>query len=241
MDAPSPTPERSRELADLQRRAYGPGAGNRLDADVLRRLRELEELSRPREPEAASAAPDAVLQTADSISVAGDRERVALATEPPDEARAPKRWRRIPLWAAIALSGAVSLATAITVGLYQAPQPDALLRPVGEVTADLSTRWVSGLMNSFGLERVTEHDSFGRFHVLSGTNESGSSCLMIVWENIWADASCVPPSLSPIVDYFQYAGGADPTREDLAPGSVIRFELRDGAVDVTVRRAESAS
>src|SRR4051794_13018106 len=54
MDAPSPTPERSRELADLRQRAYGPGADIDRDPDAVRRLGELEALAREQpEPTAA--------------------------------------------------------------------------------------------------------------------------------------------------------------------------------------------
>lgn len=46
MEAPSLTPERSKELADLRRRAYGPDADIDGDPAALRRLSELEALAR---------------------------------------------------------------------------------------------------------------------------------------------------------------------------------------------------
>lgn len=46
MDVPSSSPERSRELADLRRRAYGPTADIAQDAAALARLRELEDSER---------------------------------------------------------------------------------------------------------------------------------------------------------------------------------------------------
>ena len=60
---------------------------------------------------------------------------------------------------------------------------------------------------------------------------------MVVWENIWADGSCAPGELVPLVDFIAYRGAAQPLEQDLPPGSVIRFELRDGVVDVTLHPA----
>ena len=117
MDAPSLTAARSKELADLRRRAYGPNADIDSDPAAQHRLHELEELARP----SASEAPPRLDPHRDghrrgsSPAGAPDGDRsealssvaVESAPEAPDEeasevpdpaAPAPARrgWQRVP-------------------------------------------------------------------------------------------------------------------------------------------------
>src|SRR4029450_3948501 len=117
MDAPSLTPERSRELADLRRRAYGPDADIQRDPGALHRLHELEALAR--EEPAAAEAPAPATQSSDSkpatasataeprASGLGEQSAPATTKQPAADGEGvgsapptlPRRrwWRRIPV------------------------------------------------------------------------------------------------------------------------------------------------
>lgn len=91
MDAPSLSPERSRELADLRRRAYGPHADIQRDPAAQRRLSELEELARI--PSADPAPAQGVPEPAPPEPDLADFEPLARRpmTEPPDRVEAHDR------------------------------------------------------------------------------------------------------------------------------------------------------
>ena len=134
MTAPSPSPERSRELELLRRRAYGPDADIVLDPAAQRRLRELEDLARhvgATDDDPVDARPPG----ADDAKV--DRGRVGVSergrqdggrVEYPPARDRRSGWRRMPLWAMTAVVGVV---VGVVVGLLwptgSAPPPDLTL------------------------------------------------------------------------------------------------------------------
>lgn len=139
MEAPSQSPERSKELADLRRRAYGPDADIDRDPAAQRRLSELEALARthaagdavdvapePAGPSAPSDVPDAQADAGGEASdpppiPAAEEEPGPLpaiaAAEPAGATVARPWWRRLPRWTVTALAGvAAGVAIGIAIG-----------------------------------------------------------------------------------------------------------------------------
>jgi hypothetical protein len=230
MDAQPMTPEPSRELVDLRRRAYGPDADILGDAEALRRLHELESRLRDGDDgEPPSPAPSPAPDPDDSAAGTPDI--------PPDSAP-PFRpwWRRIPLWALFGVTAIVGLCAGLALQGSFTRAPDAVLRPVDGVHVDLEDEWLLSISQWLTLDAApVQHESFHKLQVLSATGASGTSCLVVTWSNHWSDFSCTPEGLSPVVDFVAYVGGPQPLDDPLPAGTVIRFELNGGVVSVTMR------
>ena len=146
MDAPSLTAARSKELADLRRRAYGPHADIESDPAAQRRLHELEELARPpvvadaarlertadvrrREP-VATGGPEGERAEAEASVAPTSMTGVAVADAAEPAPSGPRRpwWRRVPLWAVTAALGvALGVAIGIAWPTDSEPPPDLVL------------------------------------------------------------------------------------------------------------------
>src|SRR4051794_6575635 len=191
MDAPSPTPERSRELADLRRRAYGPDADIQRDPSAVLRLNELEDLVRE--------TPDAVV---DSLPGVGgeedlDEEPAPAAAPPAPIPETPRRGRsRIPKWsiaAIAAVAGIVIGASALWLiqrsTSMEAP-PDLTLKP----TASGSSRGPGFAQNLdfWGVDRgtVAAYEPFDSIGVWTALSNDGSRCIVLSSEGQIFTATC---------------------------------------------------
>jgi hypothetical protein len=259
MDAPSPTPERSRELADLRQRAYGPDADIQSDPDAVRRLSELEELVRdpvpPEHPVAAEPAPpeQSVSPDGDASAHTIDEEMPAAAVGDPGAAdhsntARPGRWRRVPLWTV----GAICLVAGIVIGvgaLLLWPKP-ASTDAAPDLTLGLASQTVERApgftqnLDYWGVQHgsVVAYDSFGSIGVWAARGQEESRCVMLSAQGQIFAAACAAKGLDPVFDFTVHDNL--PVTYDGRPlpeGSVVRFIARTGGIDVWVRPSTTLS
>ncbi|WP_344063581.1 hypothetical protein [Microbacterium pumilum] len=249
MDAPSLTPERSRELADLRKRAYGPDADIAHDPEALERLHELEEQLRSDTPEPVvleAAEPAAAVAPAVDARNGSTAMASPVASEPPSApAPLPSQksrpwWRRVPLWVSLAIIGLLGVLVGIMVPAAVAPGADTTLHPSENPVLALDDEWLSSMLDWLQVnEPPTEFEPFDNLQVITAISETGSTCLVVFWVNQWSDASCTPDGLTPTVDFVAYPGSPQPLDDIVPVGTVIRFELHGDEVDVTLREPEA--
>ncbi|WP_169582286.1 MULTISPECIES: hypothetical protein [Microbacterium] len=261
MDAPPLTPERSRELADLRRRAYGPNADIGFDRIAQERLRELEELARStpaappavgeiadpgdeaREPNAQAGEPDAEASvpadaTASETAIGPGRTAAGSTPDgPPPVATTRRWWRRIPVWL---LAGVAGLAIGVAV---------ALLWPTGasEIPPDRTLGVDPGggergagfteNLDYWGVDRgtVVPHESLGAIQVWTAMGVDESRCLLLSHDGAFLSATCTGGGLDPVLDFTVYEDMVLELDDPLPTGTVIRFVGHEGSVDVWVR------
>ncbi|MCH6229268.1 hypothetical protein MK786_00755 [Microbacterium sp. CFH 31415] len=256
MDASSLTAARSRELADLRRRAYGPNADIDSDPAAQRRLHELEELVRPSISEASSP-PDRQIdgdrrRSSPDGAAAGERTRTpsSVALYPPSEApdedavevprpavTAPARrwWQRVPLWAVTAVAGiAVGLAAGLAWPTDSEPPPDLTLDVEpggGERGAGFTEN-----LDYWGVDpgSVVPHEQFDVIQVWTARAVDESRCVLLSHDGGFLSATCSGGGLDPVLDFTVYDGMSLEFDEPLPIGTVIRFVGRSGHVDVWV-------
>jgi len=245
MDAPSLSPERSRELAALRRRAYGPDADIQRDPDAQRRLRELEDLAHPSADDEAPAqhAPETALVAAASVAPV-DVEGQNAARVPTDQAPAATevvtrpRWSRIPLWAVAAAVGVVGIVAGIAIGVTiaarSAPAPDLTLG-ISPGAGERGDGFIANL-NYWGVNpnTVVPHEPFDAIDVWTARGADDSRCLLLSHEGGFLSATCAGAGLDPVLDFTIYSGLTFDLDAPLPVGTVIRFVARSGAVDVWV-------
>lgn len=255
MDAPSLPAARSKELADLRRRAYGPNADIDSDPAAQRRLHELEELARSSASEAPSrpdrhrddhrqgSSPDGA---AAAHSEAQASVALESAPEAPDEpvadvagpaAPTPARrwWQRVPLWALTAVAGiAVGLAAGLTWPTDSEPPPDVTLDVEpggGERGAGFTEN-----LDYWGVDpgSVVPHEQFDVIQVWTARAVDESRCVLLSHDGGFLSATCSGGGLDPVLDFTVYDGMSLEFDEPLPIGTVIRFVGRSGHVDVWV-------
>lgn len=253
MDAPPLSPERSRELADLRRRAYGPGADIARDPVAQQRLSELEELARtvPDEPMAdqvdpyiedavpdgdeASAAVDEPAANAGSAPEGASARPLVDSAEPPS-ARSRRWWRRVPLWSITAVAGiAIGVAIGFTWPSDDGPPPDLTLGidpSGGERGAGFAEN-----LDYWGVDEgtVVPHEAYDVIQVWTALGVDGSRCLLLSHEGSFLSATCTGSGLDPVLDFTIYDGMSLDLQDALPVGTVIRFAGHEGSVDVWVR------
>ncbi|HWM15501.1 MAG TPA: hypothetical protein VNP97_02820 [Microbacterium sp.] len=238
MDGPLTQPERTRELAVLRSRAYGPDADIHLDEGAVARLVELEELARRRG--GASAAPRDPAVTASRIhpaeSAAAADAPAAVAAPPGDPSAAapaahrPRSLRRIWVWGGMAAAALVGLTVGLVVPMMMTPQPQAVLRPIpldGDPFNDPGF--------GFEPESVVRFELFHNLEAWSGETREGSVCVYVLrGADEMVGAGCGPEQLPPAADLTIYSGMPVIDGLDLPDGSVVRFSLRNGVIDVWI-------
>ena len=231
MDAPPSSSERKRELAELRSRAYGPDADIHLDANALSRLRELESMARADAP-----ADIAEAEPRDAAEPAGSAEPAASAA--PDGNRAiaeettarPRWWRRIPIWAFVAVAAAIGLAVGLLVPALMTPHPVATLRPAPLDSAELD-------FQMYGIQAISpvRYQPFHDLEVWSAETRQGSMCIVVTTgSGEWVTAGCAPEPLRPSADVTFYQGMRPIAGLDFPEGSVVRFILRDDVMEVWI-------
>ena len=220
MDAPSLPAARSKELADLRRRAYGPNADIDSDPAAQRRLHELEELARSSASEALSR-PDRHRDdhrqgsSTDGAAAAHSEAQASVALESapeaPDEtvadvagpaAPTPARrwWQRVPLWAVTAVAGiAVGLAAGLTWPTDSEPPPDLTLDVApggGERGAGFTEN-----LNYWGVDpgSVVPHEQFDVIQVWTARAVDESRCVLLSHDGGFLSATCSGGGLDPNV------------------------------------------
>jgi hypothetical protein len=110
------------------------------------------------------------------------------------------------------------------------PQPNAVLRPVP----------LEGVLpdnRGFGFEpdSVERFQLFHSLEVWSGETREGAHCVYVLrGADEMVGAGCGPEQLPPTADLTIYPGMPPIEGLDLPDGSVVRFVLREGVVDVWV-------
>lgn len=256
MDAPSLSPERSKELADLRRRAYGPEADIQRDPAAQRRLDELEALARasptgdvPSTAPAHSEADDGreLTDPGDEASalLVGRPENtaepapVSAQTEAPRQPPARSRvwWKRIPLWSVTTLVG-VAAGVAIglawpSIGSESPPDLTLGIDPDGGERA----AGFNDAMDYWGVDpgTVVPHEAFDVIRVWTARGADDSSCVLLSHDGQLLTATCAGAGLEPVLDFTVFDGMALELDAPLPVGTVIRFSGGEGAVDVWVR------
>lgn len=224
--------EDERELAVLRARAYGPGADIETDADALARLTELEVMARSEAlasaPAIALGADPSATDQATSPGAASVFEQTVDSAEPP--APIVPRWRRLPLWPFVAGAAALGLALGVVLPALLPPHPQAVLEsaPFDGAPVDFEM---------YGLDAIapTHYDAFHALEVWSSTTPEGAVCLLITTSSgEWVTAGCAAGALDPIADVVYYPDSRPIRGLDLPPGSVVRFILTQGAVEVWI-------
>ncbi|GAA3627271.1 hypothetical protein GCM10022200_07110 [Microbacterium awajiense] len=254
MDAPPMTPDRSRELAALRSRAYGPGADIASDPAALARLRELEELARGDEP-----AEQTVIE-----------EQVAAAQHPPDEDDAPApRIRRDPepepaaqsgadvsgaeaadapgspapprrtppwVWAVAGLAVGAIAGGAVTASVLAAnsERADAVL---ARTTDGVDSGPWEDRLQYWGLEpdSLQAYEPFDAMGVWTARGSEQSRCLVLSYQDEAVMASCADAGFDPVFDFTIDEDMPISFSDDLEPGTVVRFVARPDTVEVWVR------
>ncbi len=174
------TPESSRELADLRRRAYGPDADILGDPDAVRRLRELESQDRPDEPVVPAQGTVASAEAPDAPSATAALPPRSAAETP--SAAAGRPHRRVPVWATITAVGIVGLIVGMAISASIAPRADATLKPLDHMQVDLEDDWLLSISQWMTADaKPTQHEPFHKLQVLSATSKEGTSCLVVTW------------------------------------------------------------
>lgn len=225
MGAPSSSSERTRELAELRSRAYGPDADIDRDADALARLIELEELVRVDGPEAVVGT---ILDDPTPADAKRADAKPADATDTPD-AREPW-WRRLPLRAYILGALVVGLFVGWAVPALLAPHPVTTLQqaPIDGAPLDFQM---------YGIQAVApvRYQSFHDLEVWSARTEQGALCIVVTTDaGEWITAGCAPEPLKPTADVNFFAGMRPIDGLELPDGSVLRFVLNGAAMEVWI-------
>ena len=224
MDAAPSTSERTRELAELRSRAYGPDADIDRDADALARLIELEELERG----------DAAVESV--VTEAGDAGPGEEAAPTPVNQRGG--WRRVPVWAYIAVAALIGLGVGLAVPALTSPRPVAILRPVPFVDG------VEPDFRMYGMpaESPVRYQPFHGLEVWSAATEEGSDCVAVTTaDGEWMTAGCAPEPLTATADISLYPGMRQIEGLELADGSVVRFILRDDVMEVWIAETDQTA
>lgn len=251
MDAPSLTPERSRELADLRRRAYGPDADIQRDPEALDRLHELEELVRQdaesaaspvaaaeRTGEDAAAAASPATAASPAASVIASPQTAIVEDDSPGTASAPgarEWWRRGIVWAI----AAVCLLVGVAVGAWgyslTLPRPDFTLQ-IDPGSGERAGNWNS-VLSSWGVDpgSAVPYGDYNGLDVWTVVSDTGARCILVTHDSNPVSVSCAAQDLDPTMDLTVYPGLEVYFDSPPPDGTVIRFVARTNGIDVWVR------
>jgi hypothetical protein len=141
-------------------------------------------------------------------------------------------------WGLIWAAAGIGLAIAYGVAWLMGPHPDTTLqRTRGESRSQITT-----LLDYSPVEvdpaTLEPYETFRGLQPWSATDALGNPCLIIIEPSTsyLHGAACTPREAELVVDVGAWPVNHDSFAEGLRDGTIIRFELRGDAVDVTVHR-----
>ncbi len=230
------------ELAELLRRAYGPGADIAADPAAQRRLRALEagEGEAPADPPEQGAIPT------DASSAPAPLDDAPTPQETGEGARAPAStgpfWRRNLPWAITIAAVTLALAAGAALVAAEISRPRAELTltsrllPSDAIVPGISTT----TLNTWGIPpgALSYHGQVGALDVWTMTNGSDAACLLLSTDGSFYKQSCSRRPLEPQIDVLADPDLIPPGSIDPAvpPGSTVRIALVDAVVEVFIAR-----
>lgn len=220
------SPENERELATLRARAYGPDADISDDPAAIMRLNELETMAR------ATPGDDPSFSDADSdtdSAPVGAATAAALTAHRRTPRSGAARVRRAPAWILAGAAASLGIIVGLALSNLLESHPDATLRedPTEGATVDFAAY-------DLPTAAATRFDLFHGLEVWSARADDGSLCLLVTMDGEWAADGCAPPALDPIAEVMLYPDARPIEGLDLPIGSVVRFVLRQGVVQVWI-------
>ena len=138
-------------------------------------------------------------------------------------------------WGLVCIAGAIGLATAYGVVWLMGPHPDLTL-----ARSDAPESQVDFLLNYSPVEvdaaTLESYEMFRGLQPWSATDSLGNRCLIIAEpSDQWVHGgSCTPRQADLVVDVGVWPDERESFADGLLDGTVIRFQLRGNAVDVSV-------
>jgi hypothetical protein len=239
------------ELADLRRRAYGPGGDIDADPTAQARLAELEAAEREtrdgtpeRDLKGHGKAPDPSTASSPSPASTDADTPESDEAEPQPPLRARLSWRRHPRlpWmvaAAAAVVAVVALASTVA-GELSKPHPElsfAVTDPPGDAVRPPLD---SGAIDYWGIENsaLDYRGSVGHLDIWTLTSDQDVACIFFSTGGEYWGQNCAVRPLSTIVDFRSSPDTipADSLSPEVPAGSFIRFAWEGDVVNVYVVR-----
>ncbi|MGW9587035.1 hypothetical protein [Microbacterium sp. NPDC055455] len=239
------------ELAALRERAYGAVPDIWDDPAALARLAELEDahaLARiaPKsggndDPPTHAPAPT----VRDDPESRGELDAESLAPGGRGPARREGRGHLSTRWWVAGVLAVVPAVLVLGGARLLEARPDATLAAIDmtdvDVVQGIQAAWGS---SAAGLEEASfhAHQSFRGIEPWSGVDDFGNPCLFLIDRpaTVPLDYACTPSSADVFVDLGAWPALDQDFAEGLPDGSVLRFRLRDGTVDVFVHLAPAS-
>lgn len=145
---------------------------------------------------------------------------------------APGRWRqRARAAALIAGVMALGVGAGLALGWMMEPKAAAQLRPTALGPDEFAFELIA--IDPPTLVRYEDSDIARAW---SATSAEGLECLFVIAGEEWFRYSCAAGELDPTVDFSVIEGAEGADAVGLPLGSLLRFVLRDGVVDVWIAK-----
>ena len=145
---------------------------------------------------------------------------------------APGRWRQ-RAWAAALIAGVMALGVGagLALGWMMEPKAAAQLRPTALGPDEFAFELIA--IDPTTLVRYEDSDTARAWSAISA---EGLECLFVIAGEEWFRYSCVAGELDPTVDFSVIEGAEGADAVGLPLGSLLRFVLHDGVVDVWIAK-----
>ncbi|MFB7890987.1 hypothetical protein ACFC1I_02130 [Microbacterium sp. NPDC056044] len=141
-------------------------------------------------------------------------------------------------WGLIWIAAAVGLATAYGIAWLMGPHPDTTLQREDGVARSPITSLLNHAPVEVDPATLEPYEVFRGLQPWTATDALGNPCLIVVEPATSGvhGGSCTPREADLIVDVGAWPAYHDRFAEGLPDGTVIRFQLRGDAIDVSVHR-----